>query len=325
MTDLSSVTRGLALCCASRFADIAAASSFWSAQKVFFRAGPLMPPDLFTSPSLREAVSYVTITPLSGGYEGLSTPLGQEWVETLRIPPVLSVEIRGRTAQCRLTSRRAAPGIIALIWTPPGGEPRVARHVVDAQETEGQVAQSLASQFEGAVADENRLSVSAGSLRAVTGGYGRSSCLIRRQSQIFRLSLWTSACEMRPVLGDLLVSRLLPQDWLALTDGRQAQIFFEGEDDQDAMQTQSLFRRDVRVRVIFDRYDSVWSPQMVAGGGWMHPNGLSFPFDTAPDQLRAEIPVEALDALAAAQEMPSVYRSWDTDCDGTVRLMPRSV
>ncbi|WP_336946407.1 hypothetical protein [Asaia sp. HN010] len=325
MTDLFHVARGLALCCASRFADVAASSLFWSAQKVFFRAGPLMPSDLFASPSLREAVSYVTVAALPGGYEALSTPLGQEWVETLRIPPTLSVEIRDRTAQCKLPSRRAAPGIVALIWTTPHGERHVARHVADSQETGGQVAQSLASQLEGAVVTEDRLSVSGGSLSAIVGGYGRSSCLVRRQSQIFRVSLWTTACETRLMLGDLLVSRLLPRDWLALPDGRQAQVFFEGEDVQDAMQTQSLFRRDVRVRVIFDRYDSVWSPQMVAGGGWIHLNGASFPFDTAPDQLRDEIPVEALDALAAAQEMPPAYRIWETDCDGTVRLLPQSV
>lgn len=325
MTDLSHVARGLALCCASRFADIAASSSFWAAQKVIFRAGALMPSDLFASPSLREAVSYVTVTALTGGYEGLATPLGQEWVETLRIPPTLAVEIWGRTAQFRLISRRAAPGIVALIWTQPNNARRVARHVVDAQETAGQVAQSLASQLDGAVVDEDRLGVSGGSLKAVIGGYGRSSCLTGRQSQVFRVSLWTSACEMRPTLGDLLVSRLLPRDWLALTDGRQAQIFFEGEDDQDAMQTQSLFRRDVRVRVIFDRYDSVWSPQMVAGGGWIQLDGASLPFDIAPDQLRAEMPVEALEALAFAQELPPAYRIWVTDCDGTVQLKPQSV
>jgi|GEM_PF-5021055 len=325
MTDLSHVMRGLALCCATRFSEIAASSSFWSAQKIFFRAGPLMPSDLFASPSLREAVCYVTITALPGGYEGVQTPLGQEWKETLRVPPAVSVEIRGRTARVSLISRRAAPGIVALRWIRANGEHRLARHVVGDRETAHEIAQYLALQLNESMVDRDELTVPEGDLGVIIGGYGRSVCLTKRQSQIFRLSVWTSTGEMRPVLGDLLVSRLLPQDWLTLTDGRQAQIVFEGEDDQNAMQTQSLFRRDVRLRVIFDRYDSVWSPQMVTGGGWLSSNDVRSAFDTAPDMLRAEIPVEALETLATLQEMPLAYRGWCTDGDGTVRIKPQFV
>ncbi|WP_025824183.1 hypothetical protein [Asaia astilbis] len=130
---------------------------------------------------------------------------------------------------------------------------------------------------------------------------------------------------MRAAVGDVLVSRLLPQDWLALPDGTMAQVIFEGDADQDSMQTRNLFRRDVDLKIVFDRFETVWTPQMVAGGGWAQLRDEVVSFGAIPDQLSAEIPRDALEALASSQETPTAYRGWHTDRDGTVRAGPEPV
>ncbi|GAB6853061.1 hypothetical protein [Asaia astilbis] len=325
MSGFSHVTRGLALCAASRFAQLTRDSAFWSDQKVIFRAGPLMPSDHFISPSLRETVCYVTIAPLSGSYNALAAPLGREWVETLKFPPVIAVDIRQAGVKICVSSPRLAPGIVALLWRRDDGGCATARHVVREQEAAASIAQNLAVQLKAAWVEGDVLSVKEGSLEVATGGYGRSSRLKGRQSQIFRISVWSTDSTMRAAVGDVLVSRLLPQDWLALPDGTMAQVIFEGDADQDSMQTRNLFRRDVDLKIVFDRFETVWTPQMVAGGGWAQLRDEVVSFGAIPDQLSAEIPRDALEALASSQETPTAYRGWHTDRDGTVRAGPEPV
>jgi len=316
------VASALALCCASRFAALRTNPILLSKPEIIFRAGPLMPSDLFTSPSLRETVSYVTVSPVFGTCQSLPVPLGEEWLETMHVPPAISVEIEPQKVLIRLDMTRDILGIAMLLWERGDGLAVSARHVVQSGETPSSVVRSLAVQMPGAVCEEAAILVPDGRIKAVTGGYGRSSRLLMRQSAAFRISLWTTDWGLRAELGDLLTTQLLPVDWLDLADGRRAQILHEGEADQDAGQTQLLFRRDVSVKVIFDRYQSIWSPQMVTGGGWLALASSRHAFGVAPDEMTGEIPLAALEEIAATRDVPSSYRGWTLDCDGTVRALP---
>lgn len=324
MGGMTLITQGIALHCASQMQVISRVEPRWAAERVIFRAGSLMPSDLFASPSLREAVSYVTIGAVAGGYEGLATPLGSEWHETHIVPPAMSVGPPGSSIRVERLSSRKAPGIVALIWEKEGGKICPACHVVQDDETAEDVVQALASQLDGVRAEGVTLSVAAGRLEAQIAGYGRSDRLVSRQSQVFRLSVWTDRCALRGELGQLLLERILPRDWLDLADGRRVQLWLDGEEEHDGMQTQALFRRDIRIRVIWDRWESIWSPQMIAGGGLLSV-GSSVSFWGVPaDTQQAEIPVASLAMLTSAQDMPVAYRDWCVDCDGTVSWVPVS-
>ena len=318
------ITHGLALCCAARMRQIAQSDMRWSGEAVIFRAGALMPSDLFASPSLREAFSYVTITPMTAGYERLATPLGRNWSEDFRLPPVMEVSPVVSGLSIRRLSPRAAPGIVGIFWERGDGKTFSGYRVVQDEETPEDVVAAFCKVFAGARADGPVLRVPSGRLEAQVVGYGRSTRLASRQSQSFRLSIWTDRCTMRAALGTLLNDRLLPEDWLDLPDGRCAQVIFDGEEEHDEMQTQILFRRDIRVRVIWDRWETDWTPQMIAGGGWLRTAGSIQPWGVTPGNDRSEIPVDTLVRLSAQQDMPMDYRDWCVDSDGTVIWSPSS-
>ncbi|NIE79242.1 hypothetical protein [Asaia sp. As-1742] len=312
------VARGLALCCAARFALVAEPSTGLTQGRVIFRAGALMPSDLFASPSLREAVSYVTVTLVSGRYERLPVPLGNVWAESFYLPPDVILNVQGRVATIARIAGRTAPGVVSLRWSRDDGSDISARYVAQDRDSAQDIVQALAAEMTGCDVEAGTLRVSSGALEGAVSGYARSTRLTRRQSQLFRVSIWTDSECTCEALGRLLTERLLPDDWLALPDGTTAQLVFEGEEDRDAMQTQNLFRRDVLLRAIWDDHASVWSPRMLAGGGWMQAGGTQFPFDVPPDLSRGETPVGSLDALAALEDMPIAYRGWRLRPDGTV-------
>ncbi|GBQ88305.1 hypothetical protein [Asaia krungthepensis] len=318
MTGISDVTRGLALCCASGFAAKASLLAQLRDASVIFRAGVLMPSDLFSTPSLRDDVIYITFAPVAGTQENLAPPLGREWVTTLIVKPSIEVRVEGRQASFMSESDSKVPGIVMLAWKTGDGRSHALRHVAHENESMTQVAQALAMQGDGLEASGNVLHVPSGALSGGIGGYGRSTCLLRRQCQRFTMSIWTTRSKNRELLGIIARHHLLPRDWLDLPDGRKAQILIEGEEDQDAMQTQSLYRRDLRLRVFWDDYDELWSPQMLAGGGWVLSEGSRSSFGHEPDGLHDDIPFEALREIAMRQDMPVAYQGWCLDAAGTV-------
>lgn len=319
MMTLSHVARSLAFWCAAQFETVAPTSSFWRAHEVMFRAGPVMPSDLFADPSLREKGHVVAFEALAGKGEMLMTPLGGGWRETLRILPVVGLTIGDGRARVRMDAVRPAPGLVSLMWRDAGGACRSVRHVADTGEEPSHIASSLASMLgAGAVSDGPDVLVPRGTLMGSCAGYGRSSRLVRRQSQVFRISVVSGDDRLCPALIDLLTSVLLPDDWVPLVDGQQAQIALRGESIQDAMQTEGLYRREIHVGMIWDQFRSVWSPQMVAGGGWLGAQGGDIGIAPVPDEMGAGVPKEALEAMATALEMPHAYRALKTDRYGTV-------
>lgn len=319
MTTCSSVAEALALHCAVCFAGQTYSTWIRRAREVIIRSGPLMPSDLFADPSLCEGTDYVIVMPERSGFENIAGPLGFEWETDLSVSSALSLQQGERQITITTDRTHPVPGIIAVFWEHDSKRRVSARYVVQPGQTVDAIASALAEQIPGVSASKGVLTVPVGRIFGRVAGYSHTVRLLRRRKQSFRISVWSSDRSLRDMLGDFLATSVFSGDWLALLDGRCAQVVPAGEAIEDATQMENLFRRDLFLSVIWDQCEALWSPQMIAGGGAITDSGGISVFGDDAGSEWGIIPTVALDELIAEHSRPELYRHWYCDRFGTVQ------
>lgn len=322
MADVSQVSLALAFECATLVYPLGLDKASVTGRQTFVRRGWLLPSDVFSAESVRSNVDYITVTSALEDYKGLAEPLGRPWTQDLKIDPTISVSCDDNVATVAFASGGAPCGIVGLRWDSGPIRSATSAYAVSANDTPQSVAAGLAAGFSGAIAVGAQVKVLEGSLTARVAGYGRSRRVTRRQTQKLRLSIWTSSADAREQLGQLLDTSLSEINWLPTADCGQAQLSFEGSGDVDTLQTQTLYRRDLIFRTVFDTFQSEWSAYMMFGVGQLSGPEWEAGFGDALPSLDGQSDLAVLAAEAAATQgvvADCSYPGFTTDAFGTVR------
>ncbi len=117
---------------------------------------------------------------------------------------------------------------------------------VGANDTPATVADSLARQIDGAVANGAILSVPSSPITAArVEGSGVVWQETRRQEQMITVSFWCADPESRDSLTGAVDATLSQVDWLSLPDGSCARLLYKGTNVTDASENADLYRRDL--------------------------------------------------------------------------------
>ncbi|QDH24453.1 hypothetical protein D5366_03465 [Neokomagataea tanensis] len=323
MAGLAQVSQALAYRCAQLVYPQGLGAASISGRQVVVRRGWLLPNDVFAAQGIRNQVDYLTVTMVPRNAKNLPEPLGRPWAVRKKVAATVSVLQRGAGVQIVFPSDGSEPaGVVGVAVS--GGQAAV--YAVTATDTPDGVAHALADQLAALgvlniTAENGYLSISDNLLLGRASGYGESVRTVRRQTQRYRLTVWTADTSVREVLGDTIDTALAEMSWLVLADGGQAQIVFAGVEDVDTMQTETLYRRDYFYDIQFDTEDVKWSADLNFIGGHFT-QGIDGSWGTKIASIQPEIIENALGAVqraAAVGGAADVYEGLYIDEFGTVK------
>ncbi|GBR44209.1 hypothetical protein [Neokomagataea thailandica] len=321
MAGLSQVGQALAYQCAQLIYPQGLHAESVTGRQVIIRRGWLLPNDIFAVQGIRNNVDYLTITMVPHNTQSnmpiLPEPLGRPWRVRQRVAATVdAVSLGDGRVRLVFPSVGAATGVVG-IWTEDG---RSAARAVMAGDTPVSVAQALATQLDGVLAEDATLSVPGCSVFARVGGYGESVRTVRRQMQRYRLSIWTADASAREIIGGVVDTALADMSWLSFIDGGQGHIHFAGVEDVDTMQNETLFRRDYFYDIQFDVEQVQWSSELMFGGGQFD-HGHADMWGVQVPQCNAGVVEQALQAMKNAEMQQvgqGVYPGMAVDAFGTV-------
>lgn len=298
MADASQAALALAYVCAGIVYPGGLSQASVTGRQTTVRRGWLLPSDIFSAESVRASVDFITVTMAKQGVPDLAEPLGRPWRVLRTVSPTVSVEQVGDAVRIVFPSSGAAAGVIGLWYGEAGAS---SAYAVMSGDTAQGVASALASGLSGAAVDGDTVSVPGAVVQGRIAGYGQSVRVTRRQSQRYRVSIWTGDASVREMLSSALDTSLAAISWIAMLDGRQAQLKFAGVEDVDTMRNQALYRRDYFYDLVFDTLDVQWTSDMLFGIGTVSDGERVFDFGTAAPALSDATVSHALEAMAAAE------------------------
>ena len=299
MADASQMSQVLAYVCAGILYPDGLEKPSLTGRQTVVRRGWLLPSDIFAAQNIRGHTDYVTVTMAAQRRAAVPEPLGRPWHVQARILPTVSVLQAGQAVQVVFPKNMAPSGVVGLWYE--GARQTTAAYAVTAQDTPDSVAAALAKQLPHGVADGAVVSVPDVSLLGNVVGYGESVRVSRRQSQLYRVSVWTADASVRDEIGLSLDMALAEKSWISTLDGRQAQLKFVSVEDVDAMQNQAIYRRDYLYELIFDVLQIQWAADMMFGVGTsdIPEGGSGFgAFVPAPEE---SVVTQALSAMNVAR------------------------
>ncbi|MFT8716904.1 hypothetical protein [Gluconobacter potus] len=323
MTDASKVGLALAYNCVQILYPAGLSGSSVTGRQVVLRRGWLLPSDLFAAQNIRNNIDFVTVTMAPRKMPEWAEPLGRPWRVQQKVEPTVGVVVADGTVEIVFSGTSTPAGVVA-VWLddmPHGGSPSAA-YAVTAQDTPATVAAALAAALTDGVASGATVSVPGRVLNGYAGGYGQSVRVTRRQTQLYRVSIWTADATARETLASVLDAVLAEQSWISTLDGREAQLRFQSVEDVDTMQNEALYRRDYFYELVFDTLQVQWASEMLCGiGNLSGDDGAAMSFgELAPGGTNQTVTaaLDAMQAVAAAQAAASAYPGLGVDQFGTV-------
>ncbi|MBS4075819.1 hypothetical protein KGY14_11520 [Ameyamaea chiangmaiensis] len=237
-------------------------------RNLFVRSGHLLASDMQGASSVRTDNDYVTVCALEGHYAAGIAPLGSPWTDgPADVPPVV-VNISGKKAQIVISAGAVSGGVVGLeVMLEGSGVTELYPYAIQATDDSAGIARALGAQIPGASVEGDIITIpSSIILRGRVGGIAKASRRLRRQVQRFRVSLWTNDVTIRDSVGSFLDLGLSDTVWLELADGDTVRIISAGASDGDAMQMQSVYRRDILFDIEFDTVDAANDQQMISYG-----------------------------------------------------------
>ncbi|AFW00511.1 hypothetical protein BAR24_04400 [Gluconobacter oxydans] len=298
MADASQMSQALAYVCAGILYPDGLGKPSITGRQAVIRRGWLLPSDIFTAQNIRNHTDFVTVTMSARKGATVPEPLGRPWQVQARILPTVSVLHKGRSVQIVFPESLAPLGVVGLWYE--GALQTTAAYAVTAQDTAESVAAALADQLPNGTVEGALVSVPGVSVLGNVVGYGESVRVSRRQSQLYRVSVWTADASVRDIIGLVLDTALAEKSWISTLDGRQAQLKFVGVEDVDAMQNQAVYRRDYLYELIFDTLQTQWAADMMFGVGTIDAGGQDVGFGAIAPVPEEDVVTRALEAMAAA-------------------------
>ena len=299
MADASQMSQALAYVCAGILYPDGLEKPSVTGRQAIVRRGWLLPSDTFTAQNIRNHTDFVTVTMAAQKGSTISEPLGRPWQVQARIFPTVSVLQKGQSIQVVFPEDLAPSGVVGL-WYDDGELQVTAAYAVTAQDTAETVAAALAKQLPNGTVDGAFVSVPGVLVLGNVVGYGESVRVSRRQSQLYRVSVWTADASVRDMIGRSLDTELAEKNWISTLDGRQAQLKFVGVEDVDAMQNQAVYRRDYLYELIFDTLQTQWASDMMFGVGTIDVGGQDRGFGAIAPVPGEDVVKRALEAMASA-------------------------
>ncbi|MBO1361779.1 hypothetical protein J2D73_18515 [Acetobacter sacchari] len=271
MADIGTVANALAYTIDGIVYPSGDSSASLTGARTIIKRGWFTDADLTGECSIKGGTDYVYVMPIQGGWKDLPAPLGMPWSEGDVTPATVALAVSGQTVTVSLTSG-ATPlgnaGIRIDHSTDASIEPNsVALYAVQTTDTATTIAAALAALIPGSTSSGAVVTVpSAVSLTARAGGSATAKRITRRQSQLFTVSVWSGSWEGRDKLGHALDAALSGISFITSKNGTKELIQFAGSYDIDTMQSQSIFRRDLRYAITFDTTQHEQDAQLLFGG-----------------------------------------------------------
>jgi len=332
MADLGTTATALAYTVAQAIYPDGLAQASISGRPTIIRRGWITSADTAQGAcSLHNGVDLVTVTALSGAFRTVVEPLGWPWVMTAAGACNVRATISGTNVTISGPDSGAPQGIIGLrIRTGPDADlpDRTAiTYAIQTGDTIATIAAGLAGQVDGAYSNLGVATFpDALSIEVQTGGIGTAVRIVRRQTQMFGVTIWSGSYQGRDALGSALDAAMGGTPWIANTDGTQSQIVFAGAIEGDAMQMQGIYRRDLRFNLTFDTIQTQRSALMLFATGMTTVNTSAGPVlqpfeDRAPilgaiSDMAGNLYQDAAGNIVFAEQQP--YSGLAMDASGNV-------
>lgn len=308
MADASQMSQALAYVCAGVLYPTGLEKYSVTGRQAIVRRGWLLPSDIFTAQNIRNQTDFVTVTMAPRKGTVVPEPLGRPWQVQARILPTVSVVQEGQGIRIVFPETGDPAGVVGLWYE--GDLQTTSAYAVTVQDTPESVAAALAAQLAGSKVDGTLISVPGICLSGRVVGYGQSVRVSRRQSQVYRISVWTADATVRDLIGLSLDTALSEKSWITTLDGRQAQLRFVSVEDVDTMQNQTIYRRDYLYEVIFDTLQTQWAADMMFGIGALAAGEHEVDFGAAYPTIGEDVVTRALQAMSATVASQSAFAEY---------------
>ena len=222
-----------------------------------FPTAPSLDPDL--------AAGAVHVSIIASGTVKNMTRYPRVWQAVLPVPPTLAVTVAPQSASF---SGTCALGQLAGIVVNGSIFP----YAVQTSDTPPTVASNLAALMRtaGWLVDYTGTTVSIPgatmfSARVVNGAGALQE--IKRQRQIFRVTLWCPDPASRDAAAQVIDQALAALKFIALADGTSARLIFSDTEAQDTAADATVYRRDLQYSVEYPTTLAQITPAMLFGTG----------------------------------------------------------
>lgn len=274
MADIGSTASALAMTAASVIYPngLSPVTGSVTGTQTIVRRGWPTQPDFSGACGMTKGIDLVSVMPIGGAFRPLSEPLGWPWETISQTAATVTLTADGNTLAVAIAGGVTPAGLVgATLTAAPGSvvQPNVAiSYIVQSVDTADTIAAALAGQIpeaysSGATATFPGVSA----IAPVTGGTATARRVVRRQRQMFSVSVWSISWQRRDALGLALDAGLAGTNWIANTDGTESQIVGAGAIEVDGGQNQGIYRRDLRYWLEFDTVQTMTAPQMMFGIG----------------------------------------------------------
>jgi len=248
-------------------------------RNTIIKRGWLLASDMQGLSSVRRGTDYITVALEKGHYQDLPSPIGRQWCAGVMSQPTFGVVLEKGVASFSLQNDSIASGVVGVDVGSAQSE-RAIKTFYAYEAVPGDTAESIAAalgaQIPGAIVNGAMLSVSGGTIFSVKlSGSSTVSQIVRRQRQRFVVTIWTDQIDVRDVLSTTLDLGLAQCGWVEDTSGHLIFLNYAGCTDGDAMQMQSVYRRDLVYDVDFATTETQISQQMIGFGGTITAGGSS--------------------------------------------------